>query len=78
MDPSFTRAEASLRCDLAHAMIIRGELDEAQAQAKQARQLATRVGSVRQRRRIERLASISAARAGRLAAGGQHVQQPDQ
>jgi hypothetical protein len=61
MDPSFIRAEASLRCDLARALIICSELDEAQAQARQARQLAMRVGSVRQRRRIERLSSILAA-----------------
>jgi hypothetical protein len=59
MDSSFTRAEASLRCDLARALIICGELDEAQRHARKARQLAMRIGSVRQRRRIERLASIS-------------------
>jgi hypothetical protein len=59
MDSSFVRAEASLRCDLAHALIICGELDEAQRHARKARQLAMRIGSVRQRRRIERLASIS-------------------
>jgi hypothetical protein len=58
MDASFARAEAGLRCDLAQAMIIRGEFDEAQVHARRARQLATRVGSVRQRRRVERLASV--------------------
>jgi hypothetical protein len=58
MDSSFIRAEASLRCDLAHALIIRGELDEAQRHARKSRQLAMRIGSVRQRRRIERLVSI--------------------
>jgi len=57
MDSSFARAEAGLRCDLAQAMIIRGDLGEAHAQALRARQIAMRVGSVRQRRRIERLIS---------------------
>lgn len=55
MDTTFTRAEAGLRCDLAHALTLRGERDEAQTQAVRARKLAAQVGSVRQRRRIERL-----------------------
>lgn len=59
IDATFARAEAGLRCDLAQAMIIRGDLDEAHAHAVRARQLAMRVGSVRQRRRIERLISGS-------------------
>jgi len=59
MDATFALAEAGLRCDLAQAMIIRGDLDEAHAHAVRARQLAMRVGSVRQRRRIERLISGS-------------------
>jgi hypothetical protein len=59
MDATFARAEAGLRCDLAQAMIIRGDLDEAHFHARRARQLALRVGSVRQRRRIERLISAS-------------------
>jgi transcriptional regulator with XRE-family HTH domain len=59
MDASFTRAEAGLRCDLAQAMTIRGELDEALIHARLARQLAIRVGSVRHRRRVERLVSLA-------------------
>jgi hypothetical protein len=66
MDSSFTRAEAGLRCDLAEAMLILGELDEAAGHVERARELALRVGSVRQRRRIERLASL----AGRARASG--------
>jgi hypothetical protein len=59
MDATFARAEAGLRCDLAQAMVVRGDLDEAYTHAQRARQLALRVGSVRQRRRIERLISGS-------------------
>jgi hypothetical protein len=54
-----TRAEAGLRCDLAHAHLIRGERDEARSHAVEARRLARRSGSVRQRRRIDRLALLS-------------------
>jgi hypothetical protein len=49
------RAEASLRCDLAQAHLRRGERDEARKQVSEARRLARRAGSVRQRQRIERL-----------------------
>ena len=56
MDDSFTRAEAGLRCDLAAALHVRGEHDEATPppQAK-ARELAQLTGSARQRRRIRDL-----------------------
>jgi hypothetical protein len=54
-----TRAAASLRCDLAQAHLVRGEHDEAKKQAAEARQLAKRAGSMRQRQRIQRLALIS-------------------
>jgi hypothetical protein len=54
-----TRAEAALRCDLAHAHLIRGERHEARQQAIEARRLARRSGSVRQRRRIDNLAVLS-------------------
>jgi hypothetical protein len=56
MDGTFTRAKAGLLCDLAHAHGVRGELDEAQCQAKAARLLAHRTGSVRHLQRIDRLA----------------------
>ncbi|MFF2955600.1 XRE family transcriptional regulator [Kitasatospora sp. NPDC057965] len=55
MDPAFTRATAGLRCDLAQAHLARGEFGQAREHLQQARLLANRTGSVRQRRRIERL-----------------------
>src|SRR5580704_1457414 len=55
MDGSFTRAEASLRCDLAAALHVRGEHDEARRHLKKARELAQLTGSARQRRRIRDL-----------------------
>ncbi len=68
LDSSFARAEASLRCDLAQAMIVRGELDQAHIHARRARQMAVRVGSVRQRRRIDRLGSTLGPNFGRESA----------
>jgi Flp pilus assembly protein TadD len=56
MDGSFTRAEASLRCDLAAAMHVTGERDEARRHLKRASELAQLTGSARQRRRIRELA----------------------
>jgi tetratricopeptide (TPR) repeat protein len=55
MDDGFTRAEASLRCDLAAALHVRGEHDEARRHLKKARELAQLTGSARQRRRIRDL-----------------------
>ena len=55
LDPTFTRAEAGLRCDLAQAHLARGELAEARRHIQRARQLANQTGSLRHRRRIERL-----------------------
>jgi len=55
MDNSFTRAEASLRCDLAAALHVRGEQGEAKRHLKKARELAQLTGSARQRRRIRDL-----------------------
>jgi tetratricopeptide (TPR) repeat protein len=55
MDDSFTRAEASLRCDLAAALHVRGEQDEARRHLRKARELAQLTGSARQRRRIRDL-----------------------
>ncbi|WP_274916530.1 helix-turn-helix transcriptional regulator [Streptomyces sp. WZ-12] len=57
MDPTFVRAQAGLHIDLAHAHLVRGEYDDADTQVRQARLLANRTGSVRQRRRIDRLNS---------------------
>ena len=55
MDDSFTRAEAGVRCDLAAALHVRGEQDEAKSHLKRARELAQVTGSARQRRRIREL-----------------------
>lgn len=55
MDPTFMRATAGLHCDLAQAHLIRGESDEALPHLREARLIANRTGSVRHRRRIERL-----------------------
>nr|WP_138902914.1 helix-turn-helix transcriptional regulator [Streptomyces albidochromogenes] len=55
LDPTFIRATAGLRCDLAQAHMARGEFDQAQDHVRQARMLANRTGSVRHRRRIEQL-----------------------
>jgi tetratricopeptide (TPR) repeat protein len=55
MDGSFIRAEAGLRCDLAAALHVRGEQDEARQHLKQARELAQVTGSARQRRRVREL-----------------------
>jgi ATP/maltotriose-dependent transcriptional regulator MalT/transcriptional regulator with XRE-family HTH domain len=54
-DPTFIRASAGLRCDLAQAHIARGEYDQAHKHLRQARLIANRTGSVRQRRRVEQL-----------------------
>ncbi|MFE6360168.1 XRE family transcriptional regulator [Streptomyces sp. NPDC057806] len=54
-DPTFVRATAGMRCDLAQAHLARGEYDQAHAHLRQARLLANRTGSVRHRRRIEQL-----------------------
>jgi hypothetical protein len=52
MDPTFVRARAGLHADLAHAHLTRAEYDDANTHLRQARQLASRTGSVRQRRRV--------------------------
>jgi transcriptional regulator with XRE-family HTH domain len=54
-DPTFVRATAGLRCDLAQAHLARSEYDQAHAHLREARLLANRTGSVRHRRRIEQL-----------------------
>lgn len=57
MDPSFTRAGASLRCDLAAAMLAQHERTEARRHGAEGRALARQAGSVRQRRRLDALAA---------------------
>ncbi|NDL60972.1 hypothetical protein [Phytoactinopolyspora mesophila] len=55
LDPSFTRAAAALHCDLALTHSVRGDHQEARAEAQTAEQLAARTGSARQHRRITTL-----------------------
>ncbi|MEU1454089.1 XRE family transcriptional regulator [Streptomyces avermitilis] len=55
MDPTFVRARAGLHTDLAQAHLTRAEYDDAQKHLRQARLLAGRTGSVRQRRRVDLL-----------------------
>jgi tetratricopeptide (TPR) repeat protein len=55
MDHGFTRAEAGVRCDLAAALHVRGEPEEARRHLRRARELAQLTGSARQRRRIRDL-----------------------
>ena len=57
MDGSFTRAEAGLRCDLAAALYVRGDGDEARRHLTRATELAQLTGSARQRRRIRDLST---------------------
>ncbi|BCJ53077.1 hypothetical protein Asp14428_45520 [Actinoplanes sp. NBRC 14428] len=61
LDPTFTRAAAGLRCDLALAYSVRGQHEEARAEARAAEALATRTSSSRQRRRIAQLLTSGAA-----------------
>lgn len=55
LDASFVRAETALRVDLAIAHTANGTRDEARTHTGHAAQLATQVGSARQRRRITAL-----------------------
>ncbi len=55
MDPTFVRARAGLHADLAQAHLTRAEYDDASTHLRQARLLASRTGSVRQRRRVDML-----------------------
>ncbi len=55
IDPSFVRAEAALRVDLATAHAADGDRDEAREQANHATRLAAQVGSTRQHRRLASL-----------------------
>jgi tetratricopeptide (TPR) repeat protein len=65
LDPTFTRAAAGHRCDLALAYSVRGQHEEARAEARAADALATRAASARQRRRIAQLLTSGAERSGR-------------
>jgi len=58
LDPSFVRAEAALRVDLATALSTAGERDEARTHADQARILAGRLGSARQNQRLRALGAV--------------------
>ena len=55
MDGTFNRAEAGLRCDLAHALLAMGEPDAARPHLYRAEQLATMIGSRRHGRRVREL-----------------------
>lgn len=55
MDPTFVRARAGVHTDLAQAHVARAEYDDARKHLQQARMLASRTGSVRQRRRVDLL-----------------------
>ncbi|MFI5805673.1 hypothetical protein [Streptomyces sp. NPDC051561] len=59
MDEGFNRAEAGVRCDLAGALLKRGDTSEATVQAEKARELAALTGSVRQRIRIQRILDLA-------------------
>jgi tetratricopeptide (TPR) repeat protein len=52
---TYARAEASVRIDLATALLVRGERQAADEHLRSARILASRTGSLRQKRRIESL-----------------------
>ncbi|MFF8369251.1 XRE family transcriptional regulator [Streptomyces lydicus] len=57
LDPTFVRAQAGLHTDLAQAHLRREEYDDANTHLRQARLLASRTGSVRQRRRVDLLSA---------------------
>ncbi len=57
VDPTFVRAKAGLHADLVQAHLARAEYDDANTHLRQARLLASRTGSVRQRRRVDLLSA---------------------
>jgi tetratricopeptide (TPR) repeat protein len=57
LDPTFTRAEVSLRTDLATTLNARGQHDEARHHLSHAQRLATEIGSRRQLARLRALAA---------------------
>jgi tetratricopeptide (TPR) repeat protein len=60
LDPTFTRAETTLRVDLATALIENGQPADSRQHVLRAERLASEIGSARQRRRIQSLV-VSAA-----------------
>lgn len=58
LDATFNRARAGLHVDLAQAFVATNQQTEAREQLKRAGRLADRVGSARQRRRIQRLHAV--------------------
>jgi len=59
LDPSFIRAEAALRCDLAAALLQDKNRDGAAVQIRTAQALAAQTGSVRQQRRLHTLVTAA-------------------
>ena len=59
LDPSFVRAETSLRVDLATALVAGGGREEARRHAERAEALAAQLGSVRHGRRARALLADS-------------------
>lgn len=55
LDPVFVRAASTVHTDLALAYVAAGEREQAVAEARTARQLATQIGSERVRRRLAQL-----------------------
>lgn len=55
LDRKFARAEAALRVDLAYGFAVLDEPFEVASQTRQAGELASRIGSVRQQRRIAKI-----------------------
>ncbi|MGV9537717.1 XRE family transcriptional regulator [Streptosporangium sandarakinum] len=62
MDGTYNRAEAGLRCDLAHALLAMGERDAAQPHLQRAEQLVTLTGSRRHGRRVRELTRAAVTR----------------
>lgn len=65
LDPTFTRAETTLRVDLARALIKNGCPADAHRHTQHAEHLATKIGSARQRRRLQSLTSSAVVTAAR-------------
>ncbi|MGH3715721.1 MAG: XRE family transcriptional regulator [Micromonosporaceae bacterium] len=58
LDATFTRARAGLHVDLAQAHMATNQQSEARSELRVAKELATQVGSARQRRRIRKLETV--------------------